>query len=165
MRVRLEATVEELERRGDDLIHALAGQLSDFDVDLAEALVKAIPVKDPDSHKAHDNLQFRVLRELKKMTTTEYKIQLRGMLEDISAVLDGQAPLRKAFGDPPEKPEPGEEPEEKPEPGEYDPKTDEIVPEPEEEEEEEEAEKSMTPHITVGKAGISFPKNPRGSCE
>lgn len=156
MRVRLEATVEELEQRGDELIKALAAQFVDFDPDLAEALEKAAP------HK-HSNLYPRVIKDLTKITTTEYQAQLRGMLKDIGAVLDGQ-PLRKAFGDPPEKPEPGEEPDEKPEPGDYNPKTDEIVPEPEESEEdegeegEEKAKKSM-PDIVAGKAGLTLPDN------
>jgi hypothetical protein len=146
MRLRLEATPEELEAKGGELVKALAQRLADYDPELGEALIKASRVKDPASKKAADNLQFRVLREIKDETTREYKRQLQGMLGDIDTVLAGGS-LRKAFGDPPEKPEPGEEPEEKPEPGEYDPKTDEIVPEPEEEDEEdedEEEEKSLT---------------------
>jgi hypothetical protein len=136
MRVRLEATVEELQKRGEDLIHALADQLSAFNPDLADLLEKAVPHKTPKP-------PYRVLRDLKQITTAEYKRQLDAMLKDIGAVLASK-PLKKAFGDPPEKPEPGEEPEEKPEPGEYDPKTDTIVPEPEnEEDEDEEEEKSM----------------------
>lgn len=145
MRLRLIATPEELESKGGDLVKALAEQLSAYDPELGEALIKASRVKDPPS-VADDNLQYRVLREIREITTKEYKRQLQGMLEDIDGVLAGR-PLRKAFGDPPEKPEPGEEPEEKPEPGEYDPKTDDIVPEPEEEDEEDEdegEEKSMT---------------------
>lgn len=146
MRLRLLATPEELETKGGDLIKALAERLADYDPELGEALIKASRVRDPKSKAAADNLQFKALRDIKGITTQEYKRQLQGMLEDIDNVLAGK-PLRKAFGDPPEEKEPGEEPEEELEPGDYDPKTDDIVPEPEEEDEEdedEEEEKSLT---------------------
>jgi hypothetical protein len=136
MRLRLTATPDELEVKGPDLIKALAQRLGDYDPELGEALEKAARVREPESKAAADNLQFRALRDIKDRATQEYKRQLRGMLIDIDAVLEGK-PLRKAFGDPPEEKDPGEEPEEPLEPGDYDPKTDEIVPEPEEEEDEE----------------------------
>lgn len=147
MRLRLLATPEELETKGGDLVKALAQRLADYDPELGEALIKAARVKEPVSSVTADNLQFKALRDIKAITTKEYKRQLQGMLEDIDKVLDGK-PLRKAFGDPPEEKEVGEEPEEKLEPGDYDPKTDEIVPEPEEDEEDEEdedEEKSLIP--------------------
>jgi hypothetical protein len=149
MRLQLTATPEELEEKGPDLIKALAQRLDAYDPDLSDALIKAAKVRDPKSDLADDNLQFRVLREIKEQTTREYKRQLRGMLEDIGEVLDGRS-LRKAFGDPPEEKEPGEDEDEEPlEPGDYDPKTDEIVPEPEEEEDEDEdEEKSVAPKTT-----------------
>lgn len=158
MRVRVEATVKELEERCDDLVRALADRFSDFDPGLAEMLEKALP------HKEQE-LKYPVLRELKRRTTVEYEAQLKKMLGAISDVLDGKSELRKAFGDPPEKPEPGEEPEEELEPGDYDPKTDEMVPEPElEEEEEEEEEKSLAkaeqePQVRVGQAALYVPES------
>ena len=154
MRVKLIATAEELEDRGEELVKALAHQLGHFNPELGEALEKATG----GGKVVASGLQYRVLRELKKQTTDEYQRQLKGMIDDIMGVLEGKS-LRKAFGDPPEKPEAGEEPEEELEPGDYDPKNDEIVPEPEDEdEEEEEGEKSMPPpDIVAGKAGLSFP--------
>lgn len=149
MRLQLTATPEELEEKGPALVKALAQRLSVYDPELGDALIKAAKVRDPKSDLADDNLQYRVLRELKDQTTREYKRQLKGMLEDIAGVLDGKT-LRKAFGDPPEEKEPGEEEEEPLEPGDYDPKTDTIVPEPEEEDEEEDEdeEKSIAPQTT-----------------
>lgn len=168
MRLRLTATPEELETKGGDLIKALAKRLEDYDLELGEALIKAAKVKDPDSKAAADNLQFRVLREIKAATTKEYKRQLQGMLEDIDGVLNGK--LRKAFGDPPEEKEPGEEEEEPLEPGDYDPKTDTIVPEPEEEDEEdeeEEEEKSLIqfkPQPTEGANTIRLTEADESCC-
>lgn len=154
MRVKVEATVDELEQRSDELIKALAEQLRDFDPDLSDALEKAAQ----GGSVVADTLQYRVLRDLKAITTAEYKRQLQGMVTDITAVMEAPV-LRKAFGDPPEKPEAGEEPEEKPEPGDYNPKTDEIVPEPEpEEDEEEDTAKSWVPDVTAGKAGLTYPR-------
>lgn len=158
MRVKVEATVEELEQRGDELVKALADQLWAFNPDLSEQLEKAV------AKATGDPLQFKVLRQLTAQTTAEYQRQLKGMVDDIMAVLEGRK-LRKAFGDPPEEDEDEGEPEEPLEPGDYDPKNDEIVPEPEDEdEEEEEAEKSLQPpppDIVAGKAGLSFPKQKR----
>ena len=152
MRLQLEATPAELWSKGNALLEELAKAFADINPDLAEALEKALPPKEQD-------LKYPALRGLKAVTGQEYDRMLKRMLADIGKVLDKSVSgnqfvkalqeemasagehvehLIKQLG-PPEKDE-DEEPEEAEEPlepGDYDPKTDEIVPEPEEEEEEE----------------------------
>lgn len=146
MRFRLDAQPGELPRKRDALVKALVDEFGRLDPDLAENLEKALPPREPE-------LKYRVLQELRNQTVDEYEKMLKRMLAEVGKVLDrtltgASGGLSKAFGVPPPQKDPEEEeeegePEEELEPGDYDPKTDEIVPEPEEEdEEEEEAEKS-----------------------
>ena len=141
MRLQLEATPAELHEKGEALLGELAKAFSGIDSDLAEALEKALPAKEQE-------LKYPALRGMKKIADDEYERTLKKMLAAIGKILDQSvsAPsvsLTKAFGmDPPEKEEPElgteGEAEEELEPGDYDPKADEIVPEPEEDEDEEE---------------------------
>lgn len=168
MRFTLEASPGELPRKRDALIKALVDEFGRIDPDLAESLEKALPPREPE-------LKFRVLQELKAKTVAEYERLTKRMLADIGKVLDrsvsgtsAEGNLSKAFGvgPPPKDPEEDEEeegePEEPLEPGDYDPKTDEIVPEPEEEDEDEEEEKSLKDEkpegfISAGKASLYVP--------
>lgn len=169
MRFRLEASPGELPQKRDALIKALVDEFGRLDPDLAESLEKALPPREPE-------LKFRVLQELRDKTVTEYERLTKRMLTDIGKVLDRSltgatagGALAKAFGvgPPPKDPEEEEEegePEEPLEPGDYDPKTDEIVPEPEEEEEEEEGEKSLKDEkppgfIYAGKSSLYVPES------
>ena len=143
MELFLEAEPGEIEARGEALIHRLADLVGPFNRDLEDALHKALPAKESD-------LKYKVLQELKKNTAEAYQALLDAMVSDIGKVLDQAAKsttFQKAAGMPPptkdedEEDEP-EEDEEPLEPGDYDPKTDEIVPEPEEEDEEGEEEET-----------------------
>ena len=148
MRFRLDAQPGELPRKRDALVKALVDEFGRLDPDLAENLEKALPPREPE-------LKYRVLQELRNQTVDEYEKMLKRMLAEVGKVLDrtltgASGGLSKAFGvgPPPKDPEEEEEegePEEELEPGDYDPKTDEIVPEPEEDEEDEESEKSQVP--------------------
>ncbi len=134
MRLRIEATPDELADKSESLIKALADTLAPVAPDLAERLEKAIPKDTP-------KLRQPALREIHEITSKTYEARLKWMLKDINAVLD-RAVMKKAFESATqssEPPEPGEEPE-KLEPGDIDPKTGEEVPEEEEPEPEPEEE-------------------------
>jgi len=134
VRLRIEATPDELADKSEALIKALADTLSVVDPDLAERLEKAIPKDVP-------KLRQPALREIHERTRKLYEERLEWMLKDIGKVLDRSLAMVEEKT---EKAEPGEEPEEKLEPGDINPDTGEEVPEEEEledeEEEEEEAE-------------------------
>ena len=126
MRLRIEATPDELADKSEALVKALADAIGPMAPDLAEALKKALP-------KAPVELLQPALREMHKVTRREYEKRLKWMLKDIGKVLDRS--LAKAD------PDLDEEEDEKLEPGDINPDTGEEVPEePEEEDEEEETE-------------------------
>jgi hypothetical protein len=126
VRLRIEATPDELANKSESLIKALADAIGPAAPDLAEALKKALP-------KETVKLIQPALREMHEITRKEYEKRLKWMVKDIGKVLDRS--LAKA--DPDIEKEPGEE-EEKLEPGDINPETGEEVPEEEEEEEDEE---------------------------
>jgi len=122
VRVKVEATVTELETKGDALLKALASRLEDYNPELAEVLEKAA------TRKKDPKPPTRVLKDLRDITEAEYDRQIKGMIADIAKVMEGK-PLRKALKKAPEA-DADSEPEEPLEPGDYDAKTDSIVPEP-----------------------------------
>jgi hypothetical protein len=81
MRLRLEATPEELREKGEALIGELAKSLAPLDPDLAQSLEKALPRKE-------QGLKFPVLREIAKRQGEAYDKLLKRMLKDIGKVLD-----------------------------------------------------------------------------
>ncbi len=134
MRLRIEATPDELADKSELLVKALVDTLAPVAPDLAERLEKAIPKDIP-------KLRQPALREIHEITRKAYEARLKWMIKDIGKVLD-RAVMKKAFesiSQPSEPPEPGEEPE-KLEPGDIDPETGEEVPEEEEPEVEPEEE-------------------------
>lgn len=81
MRLRLEATPEELYEQGERLVEALAKSLVYANPDLADVLEKALPAKESD-------LKFQVLRDLKAHADKEYAATIERMLDDILGVLE-----------------------------------------------------------------------------
>jgi hypothetical protein len=126
VRLRIEATPDELANKSEALVKALVDTLAPVAPDIAEQLEKAIPKETP-------KLIQPALRQMHEITRREYEKRLKWMVKDIGKVLD-RAVMKKAEDD-----EPGEEPE-KLEPGDIDPETGEEVPEEKEEELDEEEE-------------------------
>lgn len=81
MKLRLEATPEELEHKADRLVSALAKALRGAAPDVADALLKAIPEKE---HK----LKHKVLQEIHEKISKRYAITLDMMLSDIGKRID-----------------------------------------------------------------------------
>jgi len=81
MRLRFEATPQELQEKGEELIKALVEEFHDVDHDLAERLEKSLPSKEP-------VLKYPVLRAIHKKTTQAYEAMLDSMLVEIGKVLD-----------------------------------------------------------------------------
>lgn len=139
MRLRIEATPDELAEKSEALVRALADTLGPVAPDIAEQLEKALP-------KSAAKMIQPALREIHEVTRKAYDARLKWMLKDIGKVLDG-AVLTKAEGDePPDPGEPPPDPDEDPETGEpiFDPQTglspSEAAEEKEESPEEEEQE-------------------------
>lgn len=82
MRVRLEATPDELREKGPLLVETLARSVRHANPELAAALSKAIA---PETV----TLRHRALQELKERTDAAYKAQMKKMVTEIGAVLDG----------------------------------------------------------------------------
>ena len=122
MRLRIEATPDELADKSEALIKALADSLSDVAPELADQLEKAIPKDIP-------KLFQPTLRKIHEITRKEYEARLKWMVKDIGKVLDRS--MAKAETD-----EEGGKIE-KLEPGDINPDTGEEVPYEEEEEEGE----------------------------
>jgi len=80
MRVRLEATPQELSEKGEELIKALAHELYPVSPELAETLEKALPEKEP-------ALKYKALRDIHKITKDEYEKTLERIHLDIAKVL------------------------------------------------------------------------------
>lgn len=94
MRLRIEATPDELADKANDLVKALAATLAPVAPDLAEALEKALEKAVP---KDTPKMLQPALREIHEVTRKEYERRLKWMVKDIGAVLD-RAVLAK--GDP-----------------------------------------------------------------
>ena len=84
MRLRLDATTEELNTKGEDLIKALVESLTPTNPELAESLEKALPQPRP-------RLRYKALRELQEKTEENYRKMLDSMVKDIGKVLDTAA--------------------------------------------------------------------------
>ena len=125
MRLKIEATPEELVEKSDVLIKALAEAVSIVAPDLAEQLEKSVrtPVE----------MRQPALRDIHKITRKEYQKRLDWMVRDIGKVLD-RAVMKKA-----DETDPDEDQDEL-EPGDVDPETGKLVPEEDEEESDEEEE-------------------------
>lgn len=80
MRLRLEATPQELYEKAPDFLDKLADAFEPVHPELADVLAKALR-KEP-------SLKFRLLRELHQQTRDAYAKQLDAMLADIDKVLD-----------------------------------------------------------------------------
>ena len=127
MRLRIEATQDELASKAEILVKAIADTLVYVAPDLSEKLEKAI-IKDTVKS------EHAVLRDIHKRTRKLYEERIDWMLKDINKVLDRS--MAKGEGEPKEYvPE-----EEKPGPGDINPDTGEEIPEEEEEIEPEEDE-------------------------
>lgn len=83
MRLRLEATPDELLVKGDALVDAIAQAVQDVHPDLADRLHKAMPEPD-DGEPA-----YPVIRDLCANFRAAYEKQTAAMLKDIGRVLDG----------------------------------------------------------------------------
>ena len=81
MKLRVDATPEELEEKAPDLVKAMIELLRPASPDMADVLEKAIPSKEQE-------LKFPVLRALQKQTEVAYDKQMDKMMEDIGKVLD-----------------------------------------------------------------------------
>jgi hypothetical protein len=81
VRLRIEATPDELANKSESLIKALADAIGPAAPDLAEALKKALP-------KSTAKLIQPALREMHEVTRKEYEKRLNWMLKDIGKVLD-----------------------------------------------------------------------------
>jgi len=81
MRLKLDATPEELKEKAPNLLKSLGEILEPVSPEMAEILEKALPRKESE-------LKFPVLRELQKRTEVLYDQQLELMLKDISKVLN-----------------------------------------------------------------------------
>lgn len=84
MKLRLEATPEELQSKSAELIKALSEMLPE----LAESLEKALPRKEPE-------LKYPVLRELQKKTVEAYEKTMLAMVKAVGKVLD-RGPIAKS---------------------------------------------------------------------
>lgn len=81
MKLRLDATPQELAEKGERLVESLGELFRSVNPDLAEALEKALPRKESE-------LKFPVLREIQKKEEAEYERQMKLMVKDIGKVLD-----------------------------------------------------------------------------
>jgi len=81
MKLRLEATPEELEAKGDQLLKALANELEPHAPDLATALEKALPTQEV-------TLKYATLRGLQEQTVQMYARTTTAMLRDIHKIID-----------------------------------------------------------------------------
>ena len=81
MKLRVDATPEELEEKAPDLVKAMIELLRPASPEMADVLEKAIPRKEKE-------LKFPVLRALQKQTEVAYEKQMELMLKDIGKVLD-----------------------------------------------------------------------------
>ena len=86
MRFRFEATPEELWDKKESLVKALSQQFQPIDSEIADALEKALPHKEP-------SLKFRVLEDIRKRTSDTYQQLMDKMVADIGKVLDGKTVL------------------------------------------------------------------------
>ena len=84
MRVRLEATPQELADKGAALIKALVVELYPVSEELAENLEKALPAKEP-------ALKYKALRDIHRITKEEYQKTLERVHLDIAKVLSEAA--------------------------------------------------------------------------
>ena len=91
MKLRLEATPDELREKSGSLLKALHAAVVEVDPVAAEPLEKALPRKEPE-------LKYRVLRELKDRTSAEYERILKNMTKEIGKVLD-RGPIQKGISD------------------------------------------------------------------
>lgn len=82
MRLQLEATPEELNEKGEQLVRSLVQQVAPFAPELAETLEKALP-----DAKERVQLRQRSLRELHERTQAEYRKTLTRMMDDIHKVI------------------------------------------------------------------------------
>jgi hypothetical protein len=87
VKLSLDATPEELDTRGPDLVGALSRALAPHAPELADALSKALPPKER-------TLKHKALRDLHAKVKHRYAQQLERMNAEIAALLDGE--LRKA---------------------------------------------------------------------
>ena len=84
MRIKIDATPDELNEKGDALIKALMHSIAPVCPELAEQLEKALPEKPP-------TLRYRALRDIHEITKKEYQKTLEAMHLDIARVLDDAA--------------------------------------------------------------------------
>jgi hypothetical protein len=80
----LEATPDELQGKGTELVQVLADALFPANPELAEQLERALPRPEP-------SLKYPVLRELHARTAAVYRKQIDAMLREIGEVLDEAA--------------------------------------------------------------------------
>ena len=86
MKLRIEASPEEFESKGPDLIKALADHIQDYDPALADALFKA--VKKPPK-KEHE-LKHKVLKDLDAATHKVYQAAMAKMTKQILDLASGE---------------------------------------------------------------------------
>lgn len=185
MRLRIEADPGELPAKSDSLAKALADALLHSAPDLADALQKALPEKLPELRfpvlkELHSRTKAEYDKQLRKMLDDIGKVLDGSFQKSLqrSSQASVQNDLQKghggnsrpgtgaggfgfinAPGKDDEKPEKEEGDSEKLEPGDYNPKTDDIVPEPpeapepgEEKEEPEEKSEGADPSIALAQA-------------
>lgn len=92
MKLRLDATPDELQEKSGKLIKALSELLRPAVPDLSEILEKALPAKEQE-------LKYPVLRELQKRTQKLYEKHVQKMLKEIGKVLDGSTMSKSEFYD------------------------------------------------------------------
>lgn len=83
MKLKLEATPEELTTRGDALVKALSSELRPFAPELAEALSKAL-----ESPPSSPELRHQALRDLQAKFTARAERARHRMLAEIGEILD-----------------------------------------------------------------------------
>lgn len=87
MKLRLDATQEELATRGEDLVEGLAKALQEHAPELADALQKALPPKET-------SLKHKSLRELHETVRRAYAVQMDRMNEELASLIS--ADLKKS---------------------------------------------------------------------
>lgn len=92
MKLRLDATPDELQTKSGKLIKALSELLRPAAPDLSEILEKALPAKEQE-------LKYPVLRELQRRTQKLYEKHIQKMLQEIGTVLDGSKVAKSEFYD------------------------------------------------------------------
>ncbi len=88
MRLRLDATPEELKDKGPELVKALANEVKDANPELAHNLEKALPKKEP-------ALKYKALRDLHQGNRKVYRTTLDSMVDGIQDILENPK-LQKA---------------------------------------------------------------------